>query len=458
MNSPGDMSYTSVVDDDATQLKKAYSLAQWKILPILFCLWMLAWVDRSNVAFAKLQMLSDLRFSETVYGVGAGLFFVGYVLFGVPTSLAQRRFGARRVLSTVAVCWGVTSIAMMFVHTVTQFYALRLLLGLFEAGFYPGVVLYFNAWFAGRRRARNFSIFHSGAVCSTVAVGLTGGFVLGNLNGLGGFEGWRWMFFAQAVPTVILALVAFRILPERPDTADWLSDRQKRLIADDLRNTPELVDDASAESGPVFLNSSVWVLSAMYFCLMSAATALVFFVPTILRESGLAGYRDIGFAVAGTSILGTVFNITLSTLGGEANRRRVFCALAAFVTAVSMLTSVFVWHSSQPATFLAIALGLGGAGAGITLFWQLSVGLLDRKTLIVAVPFISSIANIAGFITPAIIGYVRDVTGSYMSGFIMAACIQGTGVLFVLFGVQFIVRKRRGLHDARRPDRAANAL
>lgn len=442
MKSTANKTISMPIDNDEDLLRKTYALAQWKILPLLFSLWMLAWVDRSNVAFAKLQMLSDLRFSETVYGLGAGLFFVGYVLFGVPTSIAQKRFGSRRVLSGVAVCWGLTSVLMMFVHTVAQFYTLRFFLGMFEAGFYPGVVLYFNEWFAGKRRARNFSIFHSGAVCSTVAVGLTGGFVLQNMNGLGGFEGWRWMFCAQAVPTLVLALVAFLVLPDSPATARWLSSRQRELIKEDLEKTPELIADGETHSGPLVFNRSVWILSAMYFCIMSGTTALVFFVPTVLHEAGLTGYREIGFAVAGTSLLGTVFNITLSTLGGEAGRRRVFCATAAFISAASLLSCVVVWHASVSATFLVATLGLGGSGAAITLFWQLAVGLLDKRSLIIGVPLISSIANLAGFLTPSAIGYLRDVTGSYQSGFVIAACVQGSGLLLILFGVQFLIRKR----------------
>lgn len=427
--------------DDAL-LRKAYSIAQWRILPILFCLSMLAWVDRSNVAFAKLQMLSDLKFSETVYGLGAGLFFVAYVLFGVPASIAQRRFGARRVLSGVAACWGLTSMAMMFVKTESEFYALRLLLGMFEAGFYPGVVLYFNSWFAGRRRARNFSIFHSGAVCSTVAVGLTGGFILGNMNGVAGFEGWRWMFLAQAVPTVLLALVAFRILPDRPDNARWLSPRQSLLINQDLRSSPELTHESDAEPGRLIFNRSVWILSAVYFCIMVATTALVFFTPTIVREAGFGGYREIGHAVAFMCILGALGNVLISTIGGEARRRRLFCALASVITAASLMALIFVWHSNTTATFILLVLGFAGTGASITLFWQLSVGLLGQKTIVIGVPFINSIGNAAGFVIPFLIGHLRDVTGNYTSGFITAVCVQTFGVFILIFGVPTIIRRR----------------
>ncbi|SDH36413.1 Sugar phosphate permease [Paraburkholderia steynii] len=433
--------------DDNTLLRKAYASAQWRILPILFGLWMLAWVGRSNVAFAKLQMVVDLRFSETVYGLGAGLFFVGYVLFGVPTTILQKKFGARAVLAGIAGAWGVTSVAMTFVNSAPTFYALRFLLGVFEAGFYPGVVLYFNAWFPGKRRTRNFSMFHSGSLFSTVAIGLTGGFVLEYMNGLAGFQGWRWMFFTQAVPTVVLACIAFAILPDLPGSAKWLSARQRKLVEDDLRKNAETMDDSGADERSLLLNPTVWVLSAAYFSLLAATAALFFFSPTILREAGFGGYKEIGRAVAGACVLGALGNVLICSIGGAPHRRRLFCALAAVFTAASLSTLVFVWHSSTTATFFLLVLGFAGTGAGITLFWQMSVGLLSGKSLVVGVPLISSIANVAGFVTPFLIGYVRDATGTYASGFIMIACVQALGVVVLLFGVQRIVRRRSRVVD-----------
>ncbi|TDN57907.1 MFS transporter [Paraburkholderia sp. BL10I2N1] len=433
--------------DDNALLRKAYASAQWRILPILFGLWMLAWVSRSNVAFAKLQMVVDLRFSETVYGLGAGLFFVGYVLFGVPTTMLQKKFGARAVLAGIAGAWGLTSVAMTFVNSAPTFYALRFMLGVFEAGFYPGVVLYFNAWFPGKRRTRNFSIFHSGSLFSTVTIGLTGGVMLEHMNGLAGFQGWRWMFFAQAIPTVVLACVAFMILPDLPRGAKWLSARQRTLVEDDLQKNAETMNDTGADERPLLLNPAVWILSAAYFCLLAAAAALFFFSPTILREAGFGGYKEIGHAVAGACILGALGNVLICSIGGSPQRRRLYCALASVFTAASLSALVFVWHSSTTATFFLLVLGFGGTGAGITLFWQMSVSLLSGKSLVVGVPLISSVANVAGFVTPFLIGYVRDATGAYASGFIMIACVQALGVVVLLFGVQRIVRRRSPVDD-----------
>ncbi|PRY04062.1 hypothetical protein [Paraburkholderia sp. BL25I1N1] len=192
---------------------------------------------------------------------------------------------------------------------------------------------------------------------------------------------------------------------------------------------------------------TIWILSAAYFSLLAATAALFFFSPTILREAGFGGFKEIGRAVAGACALGALGNVLICSIGGSAQRRRIFCALASVFTAVSLSALVFVWHGSTTATFFLLVLGFAGTGAGITLFWQMSVGLLSGKSMVVGVPLISSVANIAGFVTPFLIGYVRDATGTYASGFIMIACVQALGVVVLLFGVQRIVRKRSPVDD-----------
>ncbi|WP_336596201.1 MFS transporter [Paraburkholderia bengalensis] len=269
--------------------------------------------------------------------------------------------------------------------------------------------------------------------------------MLEHMNGMAGFQGWRWMFFAQAIPTVVLACVAFMLLPDLPRGARWLSARQRTLVEDDLRHHAETMSNTGHDERPLLRNPAVWILSAAYFCLLAATAALFFFSPTILREAGFGGFREIGRAVAGACVLGALGNVAICSIGGSAQRRRVFCALASVFTAVSLSGLVCVWHSSTAATFFLLALGFAGTGAGITLFWQMAVGFLSGKTLVVGVPLISSVANVAGFVTPFLIGYVRDATGTYASGFIMIAGVQALGVVVLLFGVQQIVRKRS--HD-----------
>ncbi len=424
-------------------LRDAYRASEWRIMPILFGLWLLAWVDRANVSFAKLQMLSDLHFSETVYGLGAGLFFLGYVVLGVPSSMVQQRVGARTTISAIAFGWGVTSVAMMFVKSAGMFYVLRFLLGAFEAGFYPGVILYLNQWFPSKRRTRNFSIFHSAAICSTVAVGLSGGFVLDHMSGQWGVAGWRWMFLIQAIPTVLMGCLAFVVLPDGPGTARWLSAQQRRLIQDDVARDVAGVASAASRSGSLLANPVVWVLSAAYFCILAANAALSFFIPTILHEAGFGGYSAIGNAIAAICILGALGNIAFSTFASRYRDVRWHCAMASLLSVASLLVLVFVWHSSRQATFITLVLALAGTGAGISLFWQIPVRFLHGKAAALGVPLISSVANVAGFLTPWLTGYVRDVSGSYTSGFVTAAVVQALAVIILTMGIPFAARKQQ---------------
>jgi MFS family permease len=433
-----------VADTDSRRLlRKAYLTSEWRIIPLLFGLWMLAWVDRANVAFAKLQMLSDLHFSETAYGLGAGLFFLGYVFFSVPSSIVQQRIGARLVISMIAIGWGAASIAMMFVKSVGMFYAIRFLLGVFEAGFYPGVILYFNQWFPTKRRTRNFSIFHSAAVCSTVAVSLSGGFVLEHMSGMWGLAGWRWMFLLQAIPTVLLGGVALFVLPDGPATARWLSDAERRLILDDFARDRNHAVLPAEGSSPLMANPMLWLLAGIYFCILAANTALGFFTPTILREAGFGGYSAIGNAVAAICVLGAIGNIAFSTFASRYRDVRWHCAIAALVTLTSVLMLVLVWHSSRPATFATLVFGIAGTGAGVSLFWQLPARFMRENTFAFGVPIISSVANIAGFLTPWMTGYLRDATGSYASGFIAAAGVEVIAVVALIVGIPLVARKQQ---------------
>jgi sugar phosphate permease len=430
-------------EDSRRSLRKAYFTSELRIIPLLFGLWMLAWVDRANVAFAKLQMLTDLHFSETAYGLGAGLFFLGYVFCSVPSAIVQQRIGARLVISMIAIGWGVASVAMMFVKSAGMFYALRFLLGVFEAGFYPGVILYFNQWFSAKRRTRNFSIFHSAALCSTVAVSLSGGFVLEHMSDTWGLAGWRWMFLLQAIPTVLLGAGAFFLLPDGPATARWLSDAERRLILEDFARDRNHVLPPSESASPLMANPMLWLLAGIYFCILAANTALGFFTPTILREAGFGGYSSIGNAVAAICVLGAIGNIAFSTFASRYRDVRWHCAIAALVTFTSVLVLVFVWHSSRTATFATLVFGIAGTGAGVSLFWQLPGRLMRENSLALGIPVISSVANIAGFLTPWLTGYLRDVSGSYASGFIVAAGVEVIAVVALIIGIPLLARRQQ---------------
>lgn len=424
-------------------LAKAYASSTWRIIPLLTLLWLLAWVDRANVAFAKLQMLADLHFDEAVYGLGAGMFFIGYFLFVIPSTMSLQKFGARRVISILSIGWGTTSLGMMFVRTPLEFYFLRFLLGAFEAGFYPGVILYLTYWFPGKWRTRNFSIFHAGAICSTVVVGLTGAIVLEHMDGLGGVVGWRWMFLIQSIPTIVLGCLVALLLADRPASAKWLSGEQKLLVDADLRS--ESVQERRSSESPwaLLYNAAVWKLILVYFCILCANAALAFFIPTILKQAGFGSYAHIGNALAAICILGALVSVGISSIASRTSLIRWFSAAAAMLTVASLLALVFVWHDNQAATFVALVFALGGTGAGISLFWHVPPRLFDSKTAAAGIAFISMFATLAGFFTPWLTGLVQTITGHYTSSFIAIACIQLLAAVLILTVMPSAVRSKQ---------------
>jgi MFS family permease len=450
MNSLYDADANALGDASEMALRRAYSASEWRIVPILFLLWMLAWVDRANVAFAKLQMLSDLHFSEIVYGFGAGLFFLGYVVFGIPSTLIQQRLGARKTIAAIAIGWGATSLAMTLVNSPPVFYFLRFLLGAFEAGFYPGVILYLNLWFPAQRRTRNFSIFHSAAICSTVAVGLTGGFILQHMSGLLSLQGWRWMFLVQAAPTLLLGCLVPFVLSDSPATASWLSAEERELIQSDLARDRQRSSAGADHHGPLLANPVVWVLFAAYFCILTANTALSFFIPTILHDAGFGGYTAIGNAIAAMCVLGAIGNIAFCSFASRHSDVRYHCAIASIVSVASLILLIFVWHSNRAATFTTLVFALAGTGAGISLFWQIPVRFLKSNTAAVGVAFISSFANLAGFLTPWLTGYIREATGTYTSGFVTAACVQALSAVMLVVALPLAASRNRVAAPAHR--------
>ena len=206
-----------------TPLDDTYRVISWRLIPFLFVLWVLAWVDRVNVGFVKLTMLDELKWSETVYGLGAGIFFLGYFFFEVPSNLLLQRIGARKTITRITLGWGVVCVAMMFTSTPAMFYFLRFLMGVFEAGFYPGIILYLTYWYPSERRAKAFGMFMSASGIAGVIGGPLAGTVMNGLHGVNGWSGWQWVFLVEGIPSIIAAGVTWFYLTDRPSQANWLT-------------------------------------------------------------------------------------------------------------------------------------------------------------------------------------------------------------------------------------------
>ena len=302
----------------------------WRLIPFLGVLWILAWIDRVNIGFAKLQMLDDLKFSQTVYGFGAGVLFVGYFLFEVPSNLLLARIGARKTIARITIGWGVICILQMFVRTPLQFYVVRFLLGACEAGFYPGIIFYLSAWYPAPRRARAFGLFMSASAIAGVLGGPFAGSVMAGLGGVAGWAGWQWLFLLEGLPSVVAGFVTLAYLPDRPEEARWLDSDDRRAIAAELANDRQDAGPREHHAMSVFANPRVWLLIAIFFCLLWANSTLTFWAPSIIAEAGF-GASAVGWIAGGAYLVGAagmIFN------GFDSDRRREVRGHFAFAAAL----------------------------------------------------------------------------------------------------------------------------
>lgn len=404
------------------------------MVPLLFLLWLFAWVDRGNVAFAKFAMMRHLGMNESDYGLGAGLFFAGYVLFAIPAIRLQERYGIGRILGILAVCWGCASTTMSLVSNTYQFFVLRFFLGAFEAGFYPGVVLYFSKWFPEERRTRNFSIVHSAAICAPVLIGLSGAELLNRFDGLLSIAGWRWMFMMQALPVVLLGLAAIYLLPNTPDDARWLTPKEKQRISDALNGEDVDAgdDNHKAAYAELLRDDRVWILSFIYLTVMSANAALAFFTPTLLKEIGYLNIRSTGYLFSGVCLASAVVSVSYCWLVAPSARAGKYGGIAALCSAAGLMIAVLLPLQALWGLTLSLVLSFAGTGASVMLFWQLPKKYLGIGLSARAVPVISSLGNVGAFFTPWMVGVSRSNTGSFFIALVVIASIQLAGALTML--------------------------
>ena len=290
-----------------SKLETVFSRVSWRLIPLLLIAYMVAYLDRINIGYAQLQMKQNLPFDDAVYGLGAGIFFVGYFLFEVPSNLLLERIGARKTLLRIMVLWGLAAAAMMFLSTPFQFYMVRFLLGVFEAGFFPGVILYFTYWFPSVRRGQVIAIFMSATTIVSVIAGPLCGAILKYFDGAAGLHGWQWLFLVQGLPAVALGFLVYFLLEDKPDDAAWLSRDEKQLIDDSLLHDVKDVESERAGTfGQMLRDPKVYVLSLVYFLLLGATYTMVFWVPTLIQSWGVKDVLLIGIYAAIPNAVGVI--------------------------------------------------------------------------------------------------------------------------------------------------------
>lgn len=417
---------------DRQALEVTYKKIAWRLIPFLVCLFVLAWIDRVNVGFAKLQMLQDLQFSEAIYGFGAGVFFIGYFLFEVPSNLLLEKIGARKTLARITILWGLASMAMIYVKTPASFYAIRFLLGIFEAGFFPGVVLYLTYWFPAEKRARVNGLFMTSFAIAGVVGGPIAGFIMSRMGGVGNLSNWQWLFLLEGIPSVLAGILVILYLPEKPVNANWLTAFEKQAVTQALE--AENRDSAKHSSlRDACANSRVWICAAVYFCVVSGNATIAFWSPSIIKEIGIVGNLQIGLISAIPFIAGTIAMVLNGIHSDKTGERRLHCALATLVASIGLvLTGLFLGNALL--ALCALTLAAIGILAAFPVFWSLPAAFLTGTAAAGGIALINSIGNLAGFAAPYMIGSLKTSTGKLASGLYFVAALEFTAsVLVILF-------------------------
>jgi len=425
-----------VIVDNAVD--RVYSKISWRLIPFLAFLWILAWIDRVNIGYAKLTMLDDLKFSEAVYGLGAGIFFLGYFLFEVPSNLLLEKIGAKKTIMRITIGWGIVCILQMFVTTPAEFYTLRFLLGVFEAGFYPGIILYLTYWYPTVRRARAFGLFMSASAFAGVLGGPLAGWIMNKMHMVNDWTGWQWVFLLEGVPSIIMGFVTWAYLTDKPEQARWLSDSDKKMVRDELENDRQHLGAREHGILSSLKDPRIWLLVLVYFCIIAANSSLTFFAPTLVKGLGFTDPQTIGWIMAVIYLGGAAGMIINGRHSDHAKEERLHCGVAALLGAIG-ITAVATIGNVPVLALPALALAVLGTMSAIPIFWQLPNLLLTGSAAACGIALINSIANLAGFGAPWFLGVVKTSTGQFTSGLYTVSAIEAVTLVLIL---AFIPRKK----------------
>lgn len=419
---------------DRTAEDAVYRKVTWRLIPFLFICYVCAMVDRINVGFAKLQMSSDLGFSETAYGMGAGIFFIGYFFFEVPSNLLLQRFGARVWIMRIMVMWGLISMTMSMVGSELWFYIARFLLGVAEAGFFPGVILYLTYWYTQKHRVRMVAGFMTAIAVTGVVGGPVSGWIMESLAGYRGLAGWQWLFILEGFPAVLVGLLVLVFLDNGPQEARWLTPEEKSIVLKRLEEEQEEKNrrHTSKTLGDAVKSPLVWVLSAVYFGAVMGLYGMSFWLPQIVRDMGVQSTRDIGLITAipwAAAAIGMVF---MGRHSDATQERRWHVAMAAFVASVGFMASA-LFSGSAILSLLALTVSAIGVMSVLSTFWALPTAVLSGTAAAAGLALINSFGNLAGHVSPSVVGYIKDLTGELTGGLWVLAASLMLSCLLVLW-------------------------
>ncbi|QVL21278.1 MFS transporter [Pseudomonas qingdaonensis] len=411
------------------QHDSTHGTVTWRLMPLLLVCYLFAHLDRINIGFAKMQMSSDLHFSDTVYGFGAGLFFIAYALFGVPSNMALDRVGPRRWIATLMIVWGALSTGMLWVESASGFYVLRFLLGVAEAGFFPGILVYLNRWYPARRRGQITALFAIAVPMAGVIGGPLSGGILELFHDAAGLRGWQWMFLIEGAPVMLLGLVVLKRLPDSFEHVSWLDAGQKQHLREQLASEEQRKSITSF--GGILRNRQVWLLVAVYFAVMLAVNTLAFWMPTLIHGAGIGSDGRVGLLSAIPYLAGCLFMIACGRSSDRQRERRWHLCVPLLMSALGIAVAGLAPGNPLMVLGGLIVAGMG-ASAALPMFWQLPPAFLSNTTQAAGIALISSFGSIASFLAPYLIGWMRDTTYSASLALYVLALFIALGGLLVL--------------------------
>jgi len=423
---------------------QTYRKVDLRLIPFLFLCYILAYLDRVNVGFAKLQMLKDLSLSDAAFATGAGIFFIGYFFFEVPSNVLLKKFGARTWIARIMISWGVVSACMIFVRTPWSFYAMRFLLGMAEAGFFPGVIFYLTLWYPSRLRASRTAWFVAAIAVSGVIGNPISGSIMDLLSGKMGLAGWQWLFLAEGIPSIIVGFWVIYYLNSSIAESPWLTRDEKELLAqnllaEDQHKTEHKLIDA-------FKSGKVWALCAIYFTLMIGLYGIAFWLPTIVKAFGVKGYFEVGMITAipyGVAVIGMIL---LSNHSDKTGERRLHYVLNVIAGAIGLvLSELFAGNPVLAIIFLSI--GTLGVIGSMPLFWPIPSAFLAGTAAAAGIGIVNSVGNLGGYVGPNIPIWAKLVTTNHSAALYIIAAIMTIGALLTFFLIPKTLRVRVGVAE-----------
>jgi len=416
-------------------LERGYRKATWRLIPFIFICYLFNYLDRVNVGFAKLQMLDALKLSETVYGLGAGIFFIGYVMSGVPSNLILHKLGARRWIAIMMILWGGLSAAMMFVTSPISFYALRFLTGVAEAGFFPGIVFYFTHWFPSQKRGQVMALFMSAIPVSGLIGGPLSGWMLSHFAaGQGGLAAWQWLFLLQGLPTVLLGVAVYFYLSDGLQQATFLAPEEKAAMKNAL-DEDEKSRSGGAQAvqsfGQVLRNGHVWMLGAIYFSIQMGVYAINFWLPSIIKSLGVESATTVGWLSALPYLFAGVFMVLVGR-SADARRERRWHLSAPMIMALIGLLLAANFSSNIVIVMIGLTMATMGALTGLPMFWPLPSAFLSSAAAAAGLALINSLGQVAGFVSPFLVGWIKDATGSTDVALYILSTVMLVGAILVM--------------------------